>query len=494
MEKFDICIIGGGPSGYAAAMRAIDFGKTVCLVEKDKVGGAGLYNGALSSKSMWEYSMKYFTVRNEMKETPESMNISYEDVMKAVNGAVFDRKFQLACHIKLLQSITEKKLFTYERGTGKFLNSHEIEITKGEKRKVIYAENIILATGSRPRKLPAIPIDEKIIVTSDGMSSFVDFPKSLVIVGAGVIGCEFATIFSNLGRTRVFLIDKADRILPFEDKDISDTVTYNLEKNGAVIHKNSSLSRMEIRDGQVEYELLYKDGKKEVLHVEKALISVGRIPNTDKIGLDMAGVKVDERGYIEEEDTQTSVPNIYAVGDITANIALVNVGELEGRLAVEKICENANKKLVYDNLSSIMFLNPEVAAVGMNEQQAREKKLDFRVVKIDYSCIARAIAMRKTQGFFKIIVTDDNEMKILGMRAVGEHASSAIQAVALLISMNRGIAELADLIHPHPSIIEGIQECVRMLLGKSIFKSSVFKDKLKCYRVVNGETIQMERL
>ena len=141
-----------------------------------------------------------------------------------------------------------------------------------------------------------------------------------------------------------------------------------------------------------------------------------------------------------------------------------------------------------------MFLNPEVAAVGLNEQQAREKKLNFRVVKLDYSCIARAIAMRKTQGFFKIIVTDDEDMKILGMRAVGEHASSAIQGVALLISMDKGIAVLADLIHPHPSIIEGIQECVRMLMGKSIFKSSVFKDKLQCYRVLNGETIQMERL
>ena len=219
-DKYDICIIGGGPSGYAAAMRAIDFGKKVLLVERDKVGGAGLYNGALSSKSMWEYSMKYHTVRNEMKDYPEETNIEYADVMKAVNGAVFDRKFQLACHIKLLQSITEKKTFTYERGHALLLNKHEVEISKAGKKKTIYAQNIIIATGSRPRKLPTIPIDENIIVTSDGMSSFTDFPKSLVIVGAGVIGCEFATIFSNLGKTKVFLIDKADRILPFEDKEI----------------------------------------------------------------------------------------------------------------------------------------------------------------------------------------------------------------------------------------------------------------------------------
>ena len=500
MESYDLCIIGGGPAGYAAAMRAVDFGKRVVLVERDKIGGAGIYNGALASKAMWEFSQKYFTVKNELRENsagPDEVNgfdISFQDFMKSTNAAVFDRKFQLACHVKLLQTETERPLFTYERGSGSLTDKNHVLIQKGTKEKLIFADNIILATGSRPRKLSNIPIDEKIIFTSDGIFSITDFPKSMVVLGAGVIGCEFATIFSNLGKTKVFLIDKADRILPFEDEDVSSTAAFNLERNGAVIHRNSSLVRMEIKNGQVEYELQYKDGRTEVHHVEKALISVGRIPNTNGLGVETAGVTVDPNGYILEKDTQTVVPNIYAAGDITKHISLVNVGELEGRLAVEKMFDEPGKKLTYENLSAIMFLNPEVATVGLNEQQAKEKGMNFRVVKIDYSCIARAIAMRKTQGFFKIIVTDDEEMKILGMRAVGEHASSAIQAVALLISMDKGIGVLADLIHPHPSIIEGIQECVRMLLGKSIFKSSVFKDKLKCYRYVNGEVIPMERL
>ena len=495
MEKYDLCIIGGGPSGYAAAMRAIDFGKRVVLIERDKVGGAGLYNGSLSSKAMWEFSQKYFTVKNELKESgTEGFDISFQDFMKSTNAAVFDRKFQLAVHLKLLQTETEKKVFTYERGKGILQDKNHVLIKKEEKEKIIEADYIILATGSRPRKLPSIPIDEKIIFTSDGLFSISDFPASMVILGAGVISCEFATIFSNLGMTKVFLIDKADRILPFEDEDVSSTAAFNLEKNGAVIHRNSSLARMEIKNGEVEYELQYKDGRKEIHRVEKALISVGRIPNTDGLGLENVGVIIDPNGYVVEKDTQTTVPNIYAVGDISRNVALVNVSELEGRLAVEKIFEDPTKKLNYQNLSAIMFLNPEIATVGLNEQQAKEKGFSFRVVKLDYSCIARAIAMRKTQGFFKIIVTDDDEMKILGMRAVGEHASSAIQAVSLLISMDKGIGVLADLIHPHPSIIEGVQECVRMLMGKSIFKSSVFKDKLKCYRYVNGEIIQMERL
>ena len=244
MEKYDLCIIGGGPSGYAAAMRAIDFGKRVLLVERDKVGGAGLYNGALSSKAMWEFSQKYFTVKNELKESGtdskgvNGFDISFSDFTKTWNAAVFDRKFQLAIHVKLLQTETEKKLFTYERGAGKLLDKNNVLIQKGEKQKTIFADNIIIATGSSPRKLPHIPIDEKIIFTSDGIFSITDFPKSMVVLGAGVIGCEFATIFSNMGKTKVFLIDKADRILPFEDEDVSSTAASNLENNGAVIHRN----------------------------------------------------------------------------------------------------------------------------------------------------------------------------------------------------------------------------------------------------------------
>jgi dihydrolipoamide dehydrogenase len=243
---------------------------------------------------------------------------------------------------------------------------------------------------------------------------------------------------------------------------------------------------MEIRDGKVWYELKYDDGRTEAHLVERALISVGRIPNLENIGLEAAGVQLTERGFIQEQDTRTNVPHIYAAGDVCGSMALVNVGEREGRHATVRMFRGNSTPLVYRNISTIMFLNPEVAAVGMGEQEAMQKGISVKVAKIDYSCIARAIAMRRTTGFFKIIVSNDDEMKVLGMRAVGEHASSAIQAVALLIYMNKGIDELAHMMHPHPSIIEGIQEAMRMLLGKSIYKSSVFKDKLKCY-VREGE-------
>lgn len=494
MEHFDLCIIGGGPAGYAAAMRAIDFGKKVCLIEKDKVGGAGIYNGALASKAMWEFSMKYAAVRNELKNNPDnSFDVTYQDLKAAISGAVFERKFQLSCHVKLLESESLKNLFSYERGEGFLKSSHTIGIRKKGVEKEITADFIILATGSNPRVLPGIPVDESQVVTSNGIFSWDAFPESMVVVGAGVIGCEFATIFSNFGKTRVFLIDKGDRILPFEDQDIADLVSSNLEKNGAVIHRNSRLESLKTVNGKVHYVISGKDGKKEEIQVEKALVSVGRVPLTKGLGLENVGVEILPSGHIRDHETQTNIKNIYAVGDLTAQISLVNVGELQGRYAVEKIFGKPRRDLTYENISSIMFLNPEVAVVGLSEISAMEKGIPVRVVKIDYSCIARAIAMRKPQGFFKIIVSDDDEMRMLGMRAIGEHASSAIQTVSLLISMNKGIDELADLIHPHPSIIEGIQECVRMLRGKSIFKPAVFKDKLSCYRLVAGKTYPLER-
>jgi dihydrolipoamide dehydrogenase len=493
-EKYDLCIIGGGPAGYAAAMRAIDFGKTVLLIEKDKVGGAGLFNGALSSKALWECSTRFAATKHDLKEKGIEYTMSFEEARKIVEAAVFERKFQLNVHLNLLQRATHSKLIHLEKGEARVVNPHEVSIKKKKETKTVRADFILVATGSRPRELASLPADQQIIFTSDGIETIRDFPESLVIVGAGVIGCEYATIFSNFGRTKVYLIDKAERILPFEDDDLAQIVASNLEQKGVVIHKNASLARMEVKDGQVEYELSYTNGAREILKVEKALLSIGRLPNTEYTGLREAGVIVDERGYVKVEDTRSNIPSIFAVGDITANIALVNVAEREGRHAVVKMFGPPVKPLVYRNISTIMFLNPEVAAVGINEQDARAKNIPVRIAKIDYSCIPRAIAMRKTNGFFKLIVSDDEEMRVLGMRAVGEHASSAIQAVALLIHMNKGIHELGNMMHPHPSITEGVQECARMLLGKPIYKSSVFKDKLKCYRCADGVCTPLENL
>ncbi len=484
--KYDLIVIGGGPAGYAAAMRALDFKKKVLLIEKNRLGGAGVTNGALSSKTWWELSREASAFRRSLKRYNIPIpSISFTEVQNEVRKAVHDRKTMLEEHLQELHNTTYTNLLDFKKGEARVIGQYEVEITVGAKREIVKSDYIILATGSRPRYLPELPIDEKHVLTSEGIEDMTDFPESMVIVGAGVIGCEYATIFSGFGRTKVHLIDKGDRILPFEDEDVVRIIERNMENNGVLIHRNSRLTSMRVVNERVEYELEYTDGSREIFNVEKALVSVGRVPNLEDLWDDKVGIDISKRG-IHSNDTQTNVSNIYAVGDLTADISLVNVGELEGRYAVEKIFGNPERKLVYENISTIMFLSPEVAGVGLNETHAKEKGIDYKVVTLEYSTIPRAIAKRNTQGFIKLLATCDDHMKILGMKVVGNQASSAIQAVAVLISMDKGIEELAECVHPHPSITEGIQECVRMLMGKSLFKPTALRGRLSCRRSVNG--------
>lgn len=473
MERFDLCVLGGGPAGYAAAMRGLDFGKKVLLVEKSAVGGAGIYNGALTSKTMWEVSRESLTVlkRNRKYGLP-THDLSYLEVVNEVKESVYERKSHLEHHLFWLKSHpSSQHLLRFEYGIGRLVNPNRVSVShKDGSVSSFAADNIVLATGSRPRYLSHIPIDENIVCTSDGVLNWTEFPESLVILGAGVIGCEFATIFSNFGKTKVSLISKDSRILPFEDPEISSAIEENFALNNVHIHKNAELRSMRIENGKVKYELCFNGDYCEWYETEKALISIGRVPNLEELGVNEIGLNLNKRGFIDDNDTQTNIPNIYAVGDLTADISLVNVGELEGRHAVERIFGNPKEPLRYDNISTIMFLNPETASVGMNESQAQNAGLNYRVVTLSYANIARAVAMRNTGGFFKILVSDDDEMRVLGMRALGEHASSAIQAVSLLMSLDKGIEHLAEMIHPHPAIVEGIQEAMRVLLSKPIFR------------------------
>lgn len=485
MERYDLVVIGAGPAGFAAAMRAVDFKKRVLLVERNRLGGAGVTNGALSSKTLWELSREVSAFRKSLKRynlpVPE---VSYAAIREEVKRAVAERKNLMESQIAFLKN-TEPRCLDTRHGEARLLSKNQVEITSGTTKEVVHTDYIVLATGSRPRFLPELPIDEKVVMTSEGIEDISEFPESMVIVGAGVIGCEYATIFSGFGKTKVHLIDKGDRILPFEDEDAVRIVERNMERNGVLIHRNSRLIRMEVKEGKVEYELEYTDSRREVFHVEKALVSVGRVPNLENLWDESVGIRMSKKG-IEDHDTQTSISNIYAVGDLTADISLVNVGELEARYAVERMFGKPERKLVYENISTIMFLTPEVAGVGLNEIQAKEKGINYKVVTLDYSTISRAIAKRNTQGFIKLLVTDDHQMKILGMKVVGNHASSAIQAVAVLISMNKGVEELAECVHPHPSITEGIQECVRMLMGKSLLKPEALVGHLSAKRFSGG--------
>jgi dihydrolipoamide dehydrogenase len=483
-DTWDLCVLGAGPAGFAGAMRAHDLGKRVVVVERAHVGGAGIHAGALSSKTMWHLSNDYAAAaRTDRGYRAGGLEVSYTEVIEEVRMAAAERRTLLERQFEFLgKADADQSDVELVRGTAKFVSADSVEVVfPGGGVEVVSAKNFLLATGSRPRVPDGIPVDGEIVVTSDQIESFTSFPESMVIVGAGVVGCEYATIFANFGKTRVHIIDRQPRILPFEDEDVAGEVEKSFEAMGIVIHRQSRLESLRIVDGHVEYVITNSEGDEQTISVEKALVSVGRIPMTEDLGLEAAGVQIDEGRGVVVTDTRSSVPNIYAVGDTTMDIALVNVAELEARHAVETMFQLRPKAINYEALSAIMFLKPEVAAVGLNEIKARENGIHYRVGVVSNKLVGRNIAMRETHGFVKLLVCPDSG-KLLGLRVVGPEASSTIQGVAFLIDQNATLDDIDRCVHPHPAITEGVQECARMLLGRSVMKVDVFRREglLRC--------------
>ena len=453
-------------------MRALDLGKRVALIERGRAGGAGVHAGALSSKTMWHLANDYATAKRTDRgyRAVGGIEVAYDDVCLCIETAVGERQALLDRQLAQLEAAGGLTIF---RGSASFLTPTSVEVTRSNgDREEVSATNFLIATGSSPRVPDTIPVDGRIVVTSDAIETLGAFPESMLIVGAGVVGCEYATAFGKFGKTKIRILDRQPRILPFEDEDVADAVAKNFEAMGIRIHRSSKLESLRIVDDEVEYVITNAEGKPETIRVSRALVSVGRVPNTRTLGLAAIGVAIEKSGSLTVEATRTTVPNIWAAGDVTMDIALVNVAELEGRFAVERMFGLDPRPIRYEALSSIMFLEPEVASVGLNEQQAKLLKIPYRVGVVGNRLVNRAVAMRNTGGFVKLLASPDN--KILGLRVVGPQASSTIQGIAFLIEMDANLDDIDRCVHPHPAIPEGVQECARMMLGRSIMKVDVF--------------------
>jgi dihydrolipoamide dehydrogenase len=485
-DIFDLCVIGCGPAGFAAAMRALDFGKHVCIVEGGEIGGAGVMWGALASKTMWELAKDYaIAMKTDRGYRAAGMTVDYREVRRTVIQAVKEKQYQMRSQLETFapDRWPGPGSLAYKRGRGRFVSENRVEIQGADgKVETVNAKFFLVATGSTPRNFPHIEVDQKRIFNSDGILNLQSFPQRLLIVGAGIIGCEYATIFSNFGQTRVHLVDHAERVIPYEDEDISDFVKENLVGNGVRIVHSAKLRDIVPHSDFLEVILDYKDGHSEVIETDAALISIGRTVDLSHLGLEHLGIDTSKRGILETDENCRLKGNVYAAGDITHHPALVNVAEMEGRFAAKHMFGQIKWPLNYDNMSTVMFFYPAVAAVGFSEKVCRRKKIPYRVAYYANALVNRAIAMRASHGFVKIIVSDDENERILGMRAAGPQASSTIMSIAHFMNQGSNIADVLRSIYPHPTITEGILECCRMLQDKSVFKPHAFPQYLRIRR------------
>lgn len=486
MEKYDLIVIGSGPAGFAAAMRALDMDMQVCIIENGALGGAGVLNGALTSKTLWQLSQDFAVAgRVDRGYRASGLQVDFQEVLKSVRNAAKTKIYQIKSQIETFApGRFPKKSITLKTGHAKFIDAHTVEVTSASSNEKISADYFVIATGSHPRDYAGIEFDHQKIINSDDILKLQKFPEKMMIVGSGIIGTEYATIFSNFKQTEVHLLDRQHRVIPFEDDDVSDFISKNLQENGVIIHHTANLRSINNTSSGLEIILDYQDGHSQVIEVDVVLISIGRIANTQNIGLENIGAELDQYGNLitDIENRIKTIQNfthIYAAGDVTGSTQLYSVAEVQGRYTVRCMKNKATHQISYYNMPTLMFFKPEVAAVGMNEKKLRELKIPYKMVFYSNSLVNRAIAMRNTNGFIKIMASDDEEERILGMRAAGPQASAMIVSIAHIMNQKNSIDQILETIYPHPSLTEGIQDCLRVLKNKSVFKPNAFPDLIR---------------
>jgi dihydrolipoamide dehydrogenase len=476
---YDLCVIGAGPAGIAGAVRATDLGKRVALVDAGPLGGAGIFDGALSSKSLWHLSNDFVRACRIDRgyEGGGSLVMSWPALRAEVSAACREAQALIERQLAALELAGSLVRFS---GRGVFVEHGVVEVETLHGPKRVEAEKFLLAVGSKPRVPAMFPVDGERVLTSDHVEHLAELPARLAIIGAGVVGCEYATVFAHLGKTHVELFDRQSRILPFEDEDVSAVVAEQFAAMKVEVHREASLKTL-VRDGD-EVVVTWSDpaGSHERRY-DAALIATGRAPALAKLGLEIAGVTVDSHGGVVVTNERTSASHVWAAGDVTPDLMLANLAELEARRAVEDMFGLTPPPIVHEAQSSMYFLSPEVGTVGLNEAMAKAKGIRYRAAIVGNGLNRRNIAMRATVGFVKLLATPEG--KLLGLRVVGPQAGTCIQGVALLIGQGGTVEHVERCVHPHPAVTEGVLEAARLLLGRSIYKPDALPEMV---RIIEG--------
>jgi dihydrolipoamide dehydrogenase len=455
--KTEAAIIGSGPGGYVAAIRLGQLGKETVLIEKESLGGVCLNIGCIPSKALIRVAKlkQRIDAAKQIGLEVTGVKVDFGKV-QAWKQSVVDR---LVSGVEYLLKGNNVQVI---KGTAKFRAPHELEVATATGTEVVEAKDIIIATGSRYFDLPAFKFNGTTIISSTEALSLQQIPKKLAIIGGGVSGLEMGTMYTQLG-CKVTVIEMLDQLLPGTDIDLVRVVERSLRKLGVEYHVKSRAN--EFRDGKVYVTL--EDGREASFKADKVLVTVGRRPNTDGIGLEKAGVQTDTHGFIQvNKKMQTNVPGVYAIGDVVGPPMLAHKASKEGIVAAE-IIGGLNSEADFHAIPGVIFTDPEIATVGLTEPQAREKGYDPIVGKFPFTALGRALLAGETEGFTKI-VADKASNLVLGVHIVGSEASDMISEAALAIEMGATLEDIGFTVHPHPTLPESVMEAAEAAKGKAI--------------------------
>lgn len=455
----NIAIIGSGPGGYVAALKAAQLGANVNVIECDEVGGTCLNWGCIPTKAMLASAEALQKAKHL-----EDFGIEFSGSISANLTKILERKDKIvSTQAKGIKALFKNWGINLIVGRAKLLSPRKIEVTKrDESIEIIEADKIIIATGSRPAELPMFPFDGRYIISSTDALNMKAIPKSLLIVGAGAIGCEFASLYSDLG-TEIFLLEMMPRILPTEDYDISELLQREFKKKKVKALTGLKLEKIDINSDGISVDI--QDGKQIV--VEKVLISIGRHLNSEGIGLADVGVQISPRGeIIVNEKMQTNVPNIYAVGDVVGGMLLAHKASEEGIVAAYNAC-GQERIIDYSVIPAAIFTKPEIGSVGLRQHEAERKGFEIRIGLSNFRTLGKAHALGEISGFFKLIADKKND-KLLGAHIIGANATELIHEAALAIKAGLTAREVAETVHAHPTISEGFREAAMDLHGMAI--------------------------
>lgn len=457
----DVVVIGAGPGGYVAAIRAAQLGKDVIIVEKEKkLGGVCLNEGCIPTKALITASEHYYKGQHlsHMGIQAKEVSLNTETLHAWKDGII--SKMETG-----IRGLCEKYGIEVIEGAASFQDNKTLKVFGQSDVNTILFKQAIIATGSKPIEIPGIPFDKKKVISSTEALQLKEIPKKLIIVGGGYIGTELGTVYAKLG-SEVHIFEGKDRLIPQMDKDIVAVVAKQLEEKKIVVHYNTLAKSVEAFDGGVVVHYT-QDKVENALGADKLMVVVGRIPNTQNLGLEKLGISCNEHGFIDvNAKMQTKVENIYAIGDVVGQPMLAHKASREAKVAAESI---AGLSSAFDNkaIPAVVFSYPELMSVGLTKEEAQGKGIEVIEKKFPYAALARAYMFDAAQGFIKMVVEAKTNV-VLGVHAAGPHVSELVAEATLAIEMGANAEDIALTIHPHPTISEGISELADHILGQAV--------------------------